>query len=153
MRVVLQRVSSASVTIDGDTVGAIGRGLVALVGMEEGDGLEQVEAAARKLSGLRVFADDEGRMNLGPQEADAAFLVVSQFTLAGNLAKGRRPSFDKALPPEEAELLIEALVSHLRHHGFDVATGEFGAHMAVELVNDGPVTLVLEIGPDGRVST
>jgi D-aminoacyl-tRNA deacylase len=144
MRVVLQRVSSASVTVDGEVVGRIGRGLLALVGIERGDGPAAVKAAAEKLAGLRIFEDEAGRMNLDLAAVGGAFLVVSQFTLAGSLARGRRPSFDRAAPPAEAEPLVEALVSDLRSRGFQVETGRFRAHMEVALVNDGPVTLVAD---------
>ncbi len=146
MRIVLQRVSESRVQVGGDVVGEIGRGLLVLVGVEDGDGEAQVEAAARKLSGLRVFEDDAGRMNLDIGAVDGAFLLVSQFTLAGDpLAKGRRPSFGGAAPPETAEPLFEALVERLRAAGHRVETGAFGAHMQVELVNDGPVTFVWEV--------
>jgi D-aminoacyl-tRNA deacylase len=144
MRVVLQRVSSASVTVDGEVVGRIGRGLLALVGVERGDGPAQVRAAAEKLAGLRVFEDDVGKMNLDLAAVGGAFLVVSQFTLAGSVAKGRRPSFDGAAPPAEAEPLVDALVADLRARGFQVETGKFRAHMEVALVNDGPVTLIAD---------
>lgn len=147
MRLVIQRVSSASVTVDGGIVGKIGRGLLVLAGVERGDGMEKIRAAADKLAGLRVFEDDAGRMNLSIADIAAvggAFLVVSQFTLAGSLARGRRPSFDRAAPPEEAAPLIEALVEDLRGRGFQVETGRFRAHMEVALVNDGPVTLVAD---------
>lgn len=148
MRQVLQRVSEARVRVGEKVVGEIGRGLLVLVGIEAGDGEEQVDAAARKLSGLRVFEDDAGRMNLDLRAVDGAFLLVSQFTLAGDpLAKGRRPSFDGAAPPAEAEALFDRLVERLRELGHRVETGEFGAHMAVELVNDGPVTFVWENSP------
>lgn len=145
MRLVLQRVSTAAVSVGGEAVGRIGRGLLVLVGVEAGDGPEQVETAARKLSGLRVFEDDAGRMNLDAHAVDGAFLVVSQFTLAGSLAKGRRPSFDRAALPEEAEPLVDALVARLREAGHRVETGRFRAHMEVSLVNDGPVTFVLDV--------
>ena len=144
MRVVLQRVSSASVTVDGEVVGKIGRGLLVLVGIERGDGPAAVRAAAEKLAGLRIFEDDAGKMNLDVAAVGGAFLVVSQFTLAGSLARGRRPSFDRAAPPAEAEPLVEALVADLRGRGFPVETGRFRAHMEVALVNDGPVTLVAD---------
>lgn len=144
MRVVLQRVSSASVTVDGEVVGRIGRGLLALVGIERGDGPAQVRAAAEKLAGLRVFEDDAGKMNLDLVAVGGAFLIVSQFTLAGSVAKGRRPSFDGAAPPAEAEPLVDALVEDLRARGFQVETGKFRAHMEVALVNDGPVTLIAD---------
>lgn len=132
--------------VDDEVVGEIGRGLLVLVGVEDGDGESQVEAAARKLGGLRVFEDDAGRMNLDVEAVDGAFLLVSQFTLAGEpLAKGRRPSFGGAAPPETAEPLLEALVGRLRATGHRVETGAFGAHMQVELVNDGPVTFVWDV--------
>ncbi|HSG38688.1 MAG TPA: D-aminoacyl-tRNA deacylase [Thermoanaerobaculia bacterium] len=144
MRIVLQRVSSASVTVAGEVVGRIGRGLLVLVGIERGDGPEQVRAAAEKLAGLRVFEDDAGKMNLDLAAVGGAFLIVSQFTLAGSVAKGRRPSFDGAAPPAEAEPLVDALVAGLRARGFQVETGKFRAHMEVALVNDGPVTLIAD---------
>jgi D-aminoacyl-tRNA deacylase len=144
MRVVLQRVSSASVTVDGEVVGRIGRGLLVLVGIVRGDGPAQVRAAAEKLAGLRVFEDDAGKMNLDLAAVGGAFLVVSQFTLAGSIAKGRRPSFDGAAPPAEAEPLVDALVEDLRTRGFQVESGRFRAHMEVALVNDGPVTLIAD---------
>lgn len=144
MKLVLQRVSSASVRVAGETVGEIGRGLLVLAGIEKGDGPEQVRAAADKLAGLRVFEDEAGKMNLDLAAAGGAFLVVSQFTLAGSLARGRRPSFDRAAPPDEAAPLIERLVEDLRQRGFQVETGRFRAHMEVSLVNDGPVTLIAD---------
>lgn len=149
MRLILQRVSRASVRIGGETIGAIGRGLLVLVGVEKGDRGEQAKRAAAKLAGLRLFEDDVGRMNLDAAAVGGSFLVVSQFTLAGSLARGRRPSFDGAAPPEEAELLVEALCAALRREGATVETGRFRAHMEVELVNDGPVTFVLDLPPAG----
>lgn len=151
MRIVLQRVARASVSVDDEEVAAIGEGLLLLVGVEEGDGPAEVEAAAHKIAGLRVFDDEEGKMNLGPEEVGAEVLVVSQFTLAASLAKGRRPSFARAADPERADLLIDSLADHLRHAGLDVGTGRFGATMEVELVNDGPVTLVLDVEEGGRI--
>lgn len=145
VRLILQRVSTASVRVDGEAVGAIGSGMLVLVGVEKGDGPPQAATAAAKLAGLRVFEDEAGRMNLDPSAAGAEFLIVSQFTLAGSLAKGRRPSFDKAEDPKIAEPLIETLIADLRGRGFTVETGRFGAKMAVELVNDGPVTFLLEL--------
>ena len=147
MRVICQRVSSASVKVAGEVVGEIGTGLLVFVGIERGDGAEKVRAAAEKLAGLRVFEDAAGKMNLDLAAVGGAFLVVSQFTLAGSLARGRRPSFDRAAPPEEAAPLVEALVADLRGRGFRVETGRFRALMEVELVNDGPVTFVLELSP------
>ncbi|HUF78630.1 MAG TPA: D-aminoacyl-tRNA deacylase [Thermoanaerobaculia bacterium] len=145
MRLILQRVTSAEVRVAGEPIGRIGRGLLVLVGVEKGDGAKEAVGAARKLAHLRVFEDGQGRMNLDPGAASAAFLVVSQFTLAGSLAHGRRPSFDGAAPPEVAEPLVERLVEELRRAGHSVETGRFGARMEVELVNDGPVTLLLEL--------
>lgn len=145
MRIVLQRVSRAAVRVAGGEVARIGRGLLALAGVQAGDGPEQAAAAAAKLAHLRVFGDDRGHMNLDAAQAGGAFLVVSQFTLAGSLARGRRPSFDGAAAPEVAEPLIERLVAELRAAGHRVETGRFGAHMEVELVNDGPVTFVLDV--------
>jgi D-tyrosyl-tRNA(Tyr) deacylase len=144
MRLVVQRVSSASVKVAGETVGEIGRGLLVLVGIERGDGPEAARAAAGKLAGLRIFEDEAGRMNLDTAAAGGAFLIVSQFTLAGSVDRGRRPSFDRAAPPEEAQPLVDALVDDLRGRGFQVETGRFRAAMEVALVNDGPVTLVAD---------
>ncbi|HWN43644.1 MAG TPA: D-aminoacyl-tRNA deacylase [Thermoanaerobaculia bacterium] len=144
MRLVIQRVSSAAVRVEGEIIGEIGRGLLVLAGVERGDGIDKVRAAAEKLAGLRVFGDEAGKMNLDVAAAGGAFLVVSQFTLAGSLSRGRRPSFDNAAPPEEAAPLVEALVADLRSRGFRVETGRFQAYMEVSLVNDGPVTFVVE---------
>jgi D-tyrosyl-tRNA(Tyr) deacylase len=145
----LQRVREASVTVAGETLGRIGRGILALVGVERGDGAREAAAAAEKLAGIRIFDDPDGKMNLDTRAVEGAFLVVSQFTLAGSLARGRRPSFDDAAPPAEAAPLVEALVEDLRGRGFTVETGRFRAHMEVALVNDGPVTFLLEISPTG----
>ncbi|MFP3939431.1 MAG: D-aminoacyl-tRNA deacylase, partial [Thermoanaerobaculia bacterium] len=142
MRLVLQRVTRAEVRVDGQTVGRIGPGLLVLVGVQTEDGSDRAAAAASKLAHLRVFEDDRGRMNVDPARAGAEFLVVSQFTLAGSLDRGRRPSFDGAAPPEVAETLVDELVAALREAGFRVETGRFGARMEVDLVNDGPVTFV-----------
>lgn len=150
MRLVLQRVLSAEVRVHGECVGAIGRGLLVLVGIEKGDGPAQVQAAADKLTTLRVFEDDAGKMNLDLASVGGAILIVSQFTLAGSLARGRRPSFDRAAPPQEAEPLVAALVDDLRSRGLPVETGRFRAPMQVSLINDGPVTFVLDLsaGPE-----
>jgi D-tyrosyl-tRNA(Tyr) deacylase len=144
MRVVLQRVSRASVTIAGRMAGAIGPGFCLLVGFTHSDTPAQVDWMAEKVGGLRLFSDADGKMNLGLVEVGGAILVVSQFTLYGDAAKGRRPSFIDAARPEVAIPLYEAFVAALRARGFEVQTGEFGAMMDVELVNDGPVTLILE---------
>jgi len=145
VRLILQRVARAAVRVDGEVVGEIGRGMLVLAGVEHGDGAAAAAAAADKLAGLRIFEDAAGKMNLAAADAGAAFLVVSQFTLAADLSRGRRPSFTSAAPPAVAEPLIDALTADLRRRGFTVAGGRFGAHMEVELVNDGPVTFVLDV--------
>lgn len=144
MRVLLQRVSRAEVRVDGAVRGRIDAGFCLLVGFTGTDGAEQVTWMADKVAGLRLFTDADGKMNLGLAEVGGAVLVVSQFTLYGDAAKGRRPSFVDAARPEVAIPLYEAFIARLRELGLTVATGEFGAHMAVDLVNDGPVTLWLE---------
>ncbi|MDX1493660.1 MAG: D-aminoacyl-tRNA deacylase [Longimicrobiales bacterium] len=145
MRVVLQRVARGEVRIDGEVVGSIGRGHVLLVGFADGDGPDEVEWMADKVVGLRVFPDDDGKMNLSLDDVGGELLVVSQFTLYGDTRKGRRPSFVGAAHPDVAIPLYEAFVDALRSRGVSrVETGEFGAMMDVELVNDGPVTLILE---------
>ncbi len=144
MRAVVQRVSRASVTINGRATGSVGRGFLVLLGVAKTDGTAQVEWMADKIAGLRVFADDEGKMNRDLAAVGGAVLVVSQFTLYGDVSKGRRPSFIDAAPPETAVPLYEAFVAALRGRGLLVETGEFGAMMDVELVNDGPVTLVID---------
>jgi D-tyrosyl-tRNA(Tyr) deacylase len=145
MRFAIQRVSRAAVRVDGAVVGEIGRGMLVLVGVEMEDAPAQAEAAAEKLSGLRIFEDADGKMNLDSRAAGGAFLVVSQFTLAGSLERGRRPSFDRAARPEKAEPLVSLLIENLRRLGHTVESGRFRAMMEVELVNDGPVTFVLEL--------
>ena len=144
MRVVLQRVSRASVSIDGQVVGRIDRGFLLLVGFTHADTEAQVDWMAEKVTGLRLFADQEGKMNLALADVGGGALVVSQFTLYGNAEKGRRPSFIDAARPETAIPLYERFIERLRMAGLEVATGQFGAMMDVELVNDGPVTLMLE---------
>ena len=146
MRVVLQRVREASVTIEGRVVGEIGLGQLLLVGFKADDTTDQVEWMADKVTGLRIFQDDAGKMNLTLADVDGSILVVSQFTLYGDVHKGRRPSFIDAAPPETAILLYDHLVELLeaRQPG-RIATGEFGAMMDVSLTNDGPVTLVIDL--------
>lgn len=144
MRVILQRVREASVTIDGREHGRIGQGFLLLVGFTHGDTVAEVDWMAEKVIGLRLFTDSEGKMNLGLDEVGGALLVVSQFTLYGDAVKGRRPSFIAAARPETAIPLYERFLAQLRAKGVTVATGEFGADMQVALVNDGPVTLQLE---------
>jgi D-tyrosyl-tRNA(Tyr) deacylase len=147
MRVVLQRVSKASVAIEGRVAGAIGRGFCLLVGFTHGDTGAQVDWMADKVVGLRLFADPDGKMNLGLTEVGGALLVISQFTLYGDAAKGRRPSFIDAARPDTAIPLYEAFLAALRGRGVEVAAGEFGADMQVEIHNDGPVTLILDRVP------
>jgi D-aminoacyl-tRNA deacylase len=144
VRVVLQRVSRAAVRIDGQTVGEIGRGFVVLAGFAPADGEPALAWMADKIVGLRLFADSDGKMNLPLGEVGGGLLVVSQFTLYGDASKGRRPSFVDAAPPAQAEALYDRFVALLRERQLPVETGRFGAMMDVELVNDGPVTLVLE---------
>lgn len=144
MRVVVQRVSRAAVRVGERTVGEIGTGLVVLVGFASGDEPEALEWMARKLWGLRIFPDTEGRMNLDVREAGGEILVVSQFTLYGDVAKGRRPSFVDAAAPDEARALYDEFVDVCRRGVVPVACGEFGARMEVDLVNEGPVTLVVD---------
>ncbi len=144
MRVVLQRVSRAVVRADGKTIAEIGKGLLILVGVKVGDSEKDAEFLAEKCSGLRVFEDEQGRVNLALSDTGGSVLAVSQFTLFGNCRKGRRPSFTDAAPPEKGERLYEHFVSQLRELGAQVQTGKFGAKMEVEMVNDGPVTFVLD---------
>jgi D-tyrosyl-tRNA(Tyr) deacylase len=149
MRVVLQRVARASVSIDSEVVGAIGAGLLVFVGFTHDDGVRETAWMAEKVVGLRIFSDDDGRMNQSVLDVSGSILIVSQFTLYGDARKGRRPSFVDAARPEVAIPLYEAFVSAVRSAGVNVATGEFGADMQVELVNDGPVTLSVERAAGG----
>jgi D-tyrosyl-tRNA(Tyr) deacylase len=147
MRVVLQRVSRASVTIAGRATGAIGQGYCLLVGFTHGDTSAQVDWMAEKVAGLRLFSDKDGKMNRGLNDVGGGVLVVSQFTLYGDAAKGRRPSFIDAARPELATPLYDRFLAGLRERGLPVAAGEFGADMQVEIHNDGPVTLILDRAP------
>jgi D-tyrosyl-tRNA(Tyr) deacylase len=144
MRAVVQRVLNASVSVGGRTVGEIEQGLLVLVGFAEGDGRDEMEWMAAKVRGLRIFSDSEGRMNLDVGQVGGAMLVVSQFTLYGDVSRGRRPSFVGAAEPDEARRLYDEFVEVCRGGVVPVATGEFGARMEVSLLNDGPVTLVVE---------
>lgn len=144
MRALLQRVSQARVEIDGEVVGAIGRGFVVLLGVAQDDGPAEAAWLANKVAGLRLFEDAEGKMNLALEDVGGSVLVVSQFTLYGDASRGRRPSFSHAAPPEQAEPLVEAFIAGLRDAGLTVATGRFGAMMEVIIHNDGPVTLLVE---------
>ena len=144
MRAVVTRVSAASVTVEGRTVGQIGRGYLVLLGIKTGDGEAQAEKLAEKITGLRVFEDETGKMNRSLSDVGGSLLVVSQFTLYGNVKHGRRPEFLQAAKPGEAIPLYEFFLRRCRERGFPVETGEFGAEMQVASVNDGPVTLILD---------
>jgi len=144
MRAVVQRVSRASVRVDDRPVASIGRGLLVLLGVARGDLPNDAEYLARRALGLRVFQDDAGKMNLAVKDVDGDVLLVSQFTLCANTRKGNRPSFVDAAPPDEAQPLIARFVETVRGAGLECPQGEFGAHMTIELVNDGPVTIVFD---------
>jgi D-tyrosyl-tRNA(Tyr) deacylase len=144
MKALLQRVTSASVTIDGEVVGKIGRGLVVFVGVAEGDGPNDADYLVSKLVNLRIFADKEEKFNLSALDIKAELLLVSQFTLLADARKGRRPSFTEAAPPQRAEELFEYFVSEAKGSGLKVQTGRFQQYMQVEIHNDGPVTIMLD---------
>ncbi|MGZ9220761.1 MAG: D-aminoacyl-tRNA deacylase [Anaerolineales bacterium] len=144
MRALLQRVSRASVTVDGKVISQSGKGLVILLGIGHGDGEEQVTFLAEKVANLRIFEDEQGKTNLSIQDVKGEAIIVSQFTLYADSRKGRRPSFTDAALPEVAEPLVNQFVDLLRGHGIPTQTGQFGAHMLVEIHNDGPVTIWLE---------
>jgi D-aminoacyl-tRNA deacylase len=144
MRALLQRVSKASVTVNGQTISAIGKGLLILLGVGHGDGEEQAKFLAQKIANLRVFEDDQGKTNLSLLDVSGEAIVVSQFTLYADTRKGRRPSFTDAALPEVAAPLVDRFAELLRGHGVPTQTGNFGAHMEVEIHNDGPVTIWLE---------
>lgn len=147
MRIVVQRCKEASVSVEGQTVGAISKGLMLLVGVTHEDTEQDVKFAAEKVAGLRIFEDADGKMNLSVQETGGAILSVSQFTLYGDCRKGRRPNFMAAARPEQAEPLYGRFNELLRQQGLKVETGMFGAMMDIALVNDGPVTLIIETRP------
>ncbi|HEY8600989.1 MAG TPA: D-aminoacyl-tRNA deacylase [Thermomicrobiales bacterium] len=144
MRALIQRVTYGAVRVEGETIGAIDAGLVVLLGVGDDDNEGDAEFLAQKIAGLRIFGDSEGRFNLSLLDSGGAALVVSQFTLYADARKGRRPSFVHAAPPERAEVLVERFSAALRATGVTVATGRFRSHMAVEIHNDGPVTLWLD---------
>lgn len=147
MKAVIQRVREARVEVGGRTIGSIARGLLVYVGVEQGDGSSDLDFVARKIPGLRIFEDSHGKMNLALSDLDSGptgILAISQFTLHGDLRKGRRPSYNRAAPPDEARKLYLELVERWRSQGIVTETGEFGSHMDVAYVNDGPVTLILD---------
>ena len=145
MKVLIQRVKNASVTIDNELYSSIDKGILALVGIEKGDTLEQVQKAAKKITGLRIFPDENDKMNRSLVDVQGEMLVVSQFTLCGDCKKGTRPSFDKSASPEIANELYEKFVEEVKSYGIKTQTGKFAAMMDVALVNDGPVTFMIEI--------
>ena len=145
MKVLIQRVKNASVTIGGEKFSSIDKGFLALVGIEKGDTLEQVQKAAKKIVGLRIFPDENDKMNRSLVDVQGEMLVVSQFTLCGDCKKGTRPSFDKSASPEIANELYERFVEEVKNYGIKTQTGKFAAMMDVALVNDGPVTFMIEI--------
>ena len=144
MRAVVQRVSRSEVTVDGRTIGSIGQGLLVLLGVAKGDGPPDVDYLVRKIVGLRVFEDEAGKMNLSVEDVNGSILLVSQFTLCADTNKGNRPSFVGAAQPDEARPLVDRFANAVRVRGIGCSEGEFGAHMSVELVNDGPVTIVFD---------
>ena len=144
MKIVLQRVAQASVRIGGEDIATISRGLLVLFGAEKNDDETKVIFLAEKILNLRIFSDERGKMNLSCLDISGEVLVVSQFTLAGDCSKGRRPGFDNAAPPNEAKILYQKFIYQISKSGLNINTGEFGADMQVELVNDGPVTFTLE---------
>ena len=153
MRAVVQRVLSAQVSVNGAIVGAIDQGLLVLLGIGQGDSEQEADWLADKVCGLRVFADDTGKMGRALADVDGSLLVVSQFTLWGHVGRGLRPDFQRAASRAHAEPLYVGFLARCRHHRVVVATGEFGAHMAVQLVNDGPVTLMIDtddVMPSGK---
>ena len=145
MKVLIQRVKRASVTIGGELYSSISQGILALVGIEKGDALDEVQKLAKKTVNLRIFPDENDKMNKSLLDIEGEMLVVSQFTLCGDCKKGTRPSFDKSASPDIAKELYEAFVKEISSYGVRVQTGSFGAMMEVELVNDGPVTFMLEV--------
>ena len=151
MRAILQRVTRASVAVEGRVVGEIGAGLMVLLGVAKTDLPADADALAAKIINLRIFSDDAGKMNRSLIDSGGAMLVVSQFTLYGDCRKGRRPGFDAAAPAEQARELYELFVAAVRHSGIHVETGVFQAHMAVSLINDGPVTFVIETTPESAL--
>jgi D-aminoacyl-tRNA deacylase len=144
LKALLQRVLRASVSVEGQTIGKIGRGLVALIGVATGDTEKDVQFLADKITNLRIFSDSDGKFNLSSIDIKGEILLISQFTLLGDTGKGRRPSFVGAAPPEVAEPMFDKLVNQVRRSGLSVSTGKFRSHMIVEIINDGPVTIMLD---------
>lgn len=144
MKAVIQRVDRARVLVEGTCFGQIGNGLLVFLGVEKTDGERDIDRVVDKIAGLRVFEDGAGKMNRSVQDADGAVLLVSQFTIAGSIEKGRRPSFDNAMDPVVAEKLVQRAITGLREKGLHVETGRFGAMMQVELVNNGPATFIYD---------
>lgn len=145
MKVLIQRVKKSSVTIDNELYSSINKGILSLVGIEKGDTLEEVQKLAKKIVNLRIFPDDVGKMNKSLIDIQGEMLIVSQFTLCGDCKKGTRPSFDKSAPPEIANELYEEFIKEVQSYGIKTGNGKFGAVMDVELINDGPVTFMLEV--------
>lgn len=145
MKVLIQRVKRASVTINDKLYSKINKGILALVGIEKGDTIEQIQKMAKKISGLRIFSDENDKMNLSILDVQGEMLIVSQFTLCGDCKKGTRPSFDKSAAPNVANELYEIFIKEIKNYGIKTGTGKFGAMMDIELINDGPVTFMLEI--------
>jgi D-tyrosyl-tRNA(Tyr) deacylase len=150
MRAVIQRVNEASVEVAGQVIGRIDQGLLVLLGVAKGDQESDVQYMVDKIATLRIFSDEQGKMNRSLSEAGGKALVVSQFTLLGDTSKGRRPGFDQAAPPDTAQALYNKVVAGLQAQGIPVQTGKFGAHMQVSLLNDGPVTFVLDSRAESR---
>jgi D-tyrosyl-tRNA(Tyr) deacylase len=144
MKVLIQRVKHASVTIDKNLYSTIGAGILAFIGIEKGDTSEKVEKLSRKISDLRIFPDEQGKMNKSVKDINGEMLIVSQFTLCGDCKKGTRPSFDKSEVPERAKELYEEFIKNIKSYNIPLATGVFGAKMEIDLLNDGPVTFILE---------
>lgn len=145
MKILIQRVKNASVTIDGELYSSINKGILALVGIEKGDTLEQIQKAAKKITGLRIFPDENDKMNRSLIDVNGEMLIVSQFTLCGDCKKGTRPSFDKSAEPNIANELYEKFIEEVANYGVKTAHGKFGAMMDVALINDGPVTFMIEM--------
>ena len=145
MKALIQRVKEASVTINGELYSSINKGILALVGIEKGDSIEQIQKAAKKISTLRIFPDENDKMNLSIMDVQGEMLIVSQFTLCGDCKKGTRPSFDRSAQPQIANELYEKFVDEIKNYGINTGTGKFAAMMDVSLINDGPVTFMIDI--------